>query len=177
MFAVWKDCKSCSKGESFHMSSSTRSANHNRILTICIIALLLAVALPAAVAAQLPPPPPPSDNLDDGELPPPPPPPSPGNTGTTSPTPTPTPTPERQRWHPAAPAPTKWQRWQQTPASGRPDPYAVRTLHRFSSLIASSSTPQPQPSSCRVEDGLQYYFIGRDGSTRISAPGSRPSPS
>ena len=128
------------------MNSSTQSQNHNRILTICIIALLLAVALPAAAAANSHRPPPVPDNIDE-EIPPPPPPPSAGNTGTTSP-----------HGHTYSP------RRAATVAPGSPRPHLVaivaptprpRTTRplrssNFTSLwlpIASSSTPQPRPSS------------------------------
>ena len=162
MFAVWKDWESWSKGESFHMNSSTQSQNHSRILTICIIALLLAVVLPAAAAANSHRPPAVPSN-DDEEIPPPPPPPSAGNTGTTSPTATPTPTPSGNGGTEPPPPPSG--------NSGTdPPPPDDPTLTQFELYIAlapnrivfHAATPA---QLCRVEEGLQYYFIGRDGST------------
>ena len=147
------------------MNSSTQSQNHSRILTICIIALLLAVALPAAAAANSHRPPPVPDNIDE-EIPPPPPPPSAGNTGTTSPTPTPTPTPGGNGGTEQPPPPPSGN------SGNDPPPPDDPTLTQFELYIAlapnrivfHAATPA---QLIRVEDGLQYYFIGRDGSTRI----------
>ena len=137
------------------MSSCTQSQSHSRILTICIIALLLAVALPAAAAANSHRPPPAPGNNDDEEIPPPPPPPTGGNTGTPTPTPTPT--------RPSTPSGN---------GGADPPPPDDPTLTQFELYIAlapnrivlHAATPA---QLIRVEDGLQYYFIGRDGSTRI----------
>ena len=137
------------------MISCTRSENHSCILEICIIALLLAVTWPAAAAANSHLPPPVPGNVE--EYPPPPPPPTGGNTGTTSPTPTPTPT------RPSTPSGN---------GGTQPPPPADTSLLQYELYIAlapnrivlHAATPA---QLIRVEDGLQYYFIGRDGSTRI----------
>ena len=135
------------------MSSCTRSGKYGRLLAICMIALLLAVALSAAAAADghLPPPAPDSNGE---ELPPPPPPPIVGHDGTPTPTPTPT--------RPSTPGGTQ-------PPSPFPEDPTLTKYERFIALapnriVLHAATPAQLIS---VEDGLQYYFIGRDGSTRI----------
>ena len=130
------------------MSSCTRSGKYGRLLAICMIALLLAVALSAAAAANSHLPPPAPDTIGE-EIPPPPPPPIGVNEG-------------------ALPTPS-------TGGSGStptPPPPADTSLLQYERFIAlapnrivlHAATPA---QLIRVEDGLQYYFIGRDGSTRI----------
>ena len=128
------------------MSSCTRSGKYGRLLAICMIALLLAVALSAAAAANshLPPPPP---DTNGEEIPPPPPPPIGGNEGAL-----PTPSTGGSGSTPTPPADTSLLQYEL---------YIALAPNR---IVLHAATPA---QLIRVEDGLQYYFIGRDGSTRI----------
>ena len=133
------------------MSSCTPSRKYGRLLAICMIALLLVVALSAAAAADgHEPPPAPGNEVQ----PPPPPPPIGDNDGFLRPTATPsgnggsggsggTPT------LPEDPTLTKYER------------FIALAPNR---IVLHAATPA---QLIRVEDGLQYYFIGRHGDTRI----------
>ena len=117
-----------------------------------MIALLLAVALSAAAAADGHNPPP----VPGTEVTPPPPPPIGDNEGFLRPTPTPTPSGNGGSGG----------------SGGKPTPPEDPNLDNYERFIAlapnrivlHAATPA---QLIRVEDGLQYYFIGRDGSTRI----------
>ena len=128
------------------MSSCIRSGKYGRLLAICMIALLLAVALSAAAAANshLPPPAP---DTNGEETPPPPPPPIGVNDGAL-----PTPSTGGSGSTPTPPADTSLLQYEL---------YIALAPNR---IVLHAATPA---QLIRVEDGLQYYFIGRDGSTRI----------
>ena len=134
------------------MSSCTPSRKYGRLLAICMIALLLVVALSAAAAADGHEPPP----VPGDEALPPPPPPIGENEGSLRPTPAPTPSGNGGSGG----------------SGGKPTPPVDTSLSQYELYIAlapnrivlHAATPA---QLIRVEDGLQYYFIGRHGDTRI----------
>ena len=136
------------------MRSCIRSRIDRRRLVFCIIALMLVAVLPAVVVAQGPPPAP-DDNDDD--LPPPPP-------GYIAPTPTPSPTPDSN----LPPPPPGNGGSGGNGSTPPPDPtitdYELYIAMAPNRIVLHAATPA---QLIRVEEGLQYYFIGRDGSTRI----------
>ena len=113
-----------------------------------MIALLLAVALSAAAAANSHLPPPAPDTIGE-ELPPPPPPPIGVNEGAL-----PTPSTGGSGSTPTPPPPADTSLLQ----------YELYIALAPNRIVLHAATPA---QLIRVEDGLQYYFIGRDGSTRI----------
>ena len=142
------------------MNGSTRPERYNHIVALCILALLLAFAWPASGEAQAVPT---TGALEPGTDPVPLPP------APVRPTQTPSPTPDPTSTGGATPTPTK----SSQPNSGGADPPAVDpTLSQFELYIAlapnrivfHAATPA---QLCKVEDGLQYYFIGRKGKTHF----------
>ena len=154
------------------MIGSTRSRSYRCLLSIYILALFLAVAWPTAAAAQAPPGPP-----DPGPVTPKPTPPStgpPGGIPTPRPTPRPTstPTPDGNGGTTAPPStpPTT-----PTPTTGSGSGTTLtldQTLaeHELikalapNRIIFHAATPI---QLCKVEDGLQIYYISRKGKTRL----------
>lgn len=149
------------------MIGCARSRKYSYIVTICALASLLAVVWAAAAAAQGAPPGPPGtggpgppgnpgDNVDPPtRTPTPTPTPPRGNGG--PPTRTPTPTPSRGNGGPSRP-PT------QIPAPVDP----TLTEHERRAALAPNRIvfhPATPVQLCKVDDGLQVYFIGADGKT------------
>ena len=118
-----------------------------------MITFMLAVALPAFVTASSHVPPPPPDNNDD-ELPPPPPPPIGGGTPTPTPTRTPTSGGNGNPQPPADPTPDD-------PTITEADLIKALAPNR---IVFHAATPV---QLCKAEDGLQVYFVGRKGKTRL----------
>ena len=155
------------------MNGSTPSGNYLFILAICIIALVLTIAWPIATATAVEIP----DNLPEKP------------SGNGQPTATPTPTPTATAVIPLQPTETRpavpdegenegglTNRQTPTPtrtsggAGGTPTPTPELSEHeRINALapnriIFHAATPV---QLCRVEDGLQMYFISRHGDTRL----------
>ena len=145
------------------MKGSTRPERYNHIVALCILALLLAVAWPALGEAQAVP--------QTGALEP--------DTGPPSlapapvrPTPTPSPTPSPT---PNSPSGDNGDPFELPgdPTGGNgskplPDPtltkHEIRAALAPNRIVLHAATPA---QLIKVEDGLQYYFIGRDGKTRL----------
>ncbi len=132
------------------MRSANPSAKDRPILAICIIALLLTAAWPIVAVAQ--PPPVPGDENDD--LPPPPP-------GVT-PIPRPSPTPDNNQ--PPPPPGTGGNGGATPPSDPDMSSYELYIAMAPNRIILHAATPA---QLIRVHQGLQFYFVGRDGSTRI----------
>ena len=151
------------------MIGTARPRKYTYMLPLCLLTLLLAVARPAPAAAQAPAPtgPPPGQAGATPTTPDP----SPGPP-TGPPTPTPTSTPGGN--DSSAPPPT-------TPGSTLPpDPTGgsgntltlAQTLAEYelikalapNRIIFHAATPI---QLCKVEDGLQIYFVSRKGKTRL----------
>ena len=135
------------------MSGSPRSGNYGRILAICMITLVLAVALPAFVTASSHVPPPTPGNTDSS-LPPPPAPTRRGGTATPTPTRTPTPGDNGYPSPPTDPLPAD-------PTITEAELIKALAPNR---IVFHAATPV---QLCKVEDGLQVYFVGRKGKTRL----------
>ena len=160
------------------MTGIPRSRSYISILVICAIALLLAFLWPAAIGAQIAPPPgpPPAGSPTPKPTPPGGPPggePTPRPTSTpTSPSPGPTsaPTSSPGNGNVDKPPPTL------TPSSPTSTEDAKRRLEQAlaeyelikalapNRIIFHAATPI---QLCKVEDGLQIYYVGRDGKTRL----------
>ncbi len=142
------------------MFRKTLPRNSSCIPAICILALLLAVALSSAVAAQGAPPGPPGTGPSPGG-------PSTNPGGNPDPTPTRTPTPSGGNGRPRPPTATP----SSPPATGDTPTLkeALAEHERIKALapnriIFHAATPI---QLCKVEDGLQIYYVGRDGKTRL----------
>ncbi len=142
------------------MSGTTPPRNARSIRNLCILALLLALALPFAAVVQGAPPGPPGPNLPTRG-------PSTDPGGVPDPTSTPTPTPSGDSGPPRPPT--------ATPSSPRPTgetptlEEALAEYERIKALapnriIFHAATPI---QLSKVEDGLQVYYVGRDGKTRL----------
>ena len=168
------------------MIGSTRSRSYRCLLSICILALFLAVAWPTAAAAQAPPGPPdpgpvtpkPTPTADPPATSTPRPTATPAPTSTSAPTSSPggngstpstTPTPTTSSGNgstpPTTPTPT-------TGGSGGSTLTLAQTLAEYelikalapNRIIFHAATPI---QLCKVEDGLQIYYISRKGKTRL----------
>ncbi len=141
------------------MSGTTPPRNARSIRNLCILVLLLALALPLAAVAQAPPGPPGPNlptrgpNTDPGGVP--------------DPTSTPTPTPSGDSGPPRPPTATP----SSPPATGETPTLkeALAEYERIKALapnriIFHAATPI---QLSKVEDGLQVYYVGRDGKTRL----------
>ena len=134
------------------MSGSPRSSNNGRILAICMITFMLAVALPAFVTASSHVPPPAPDSNDDSL-----PPPAPTRRGgTATPTPTRTPTPSGNGYPPSPIDPL--------PADPTITEAELIKALAPNRIVFHAATPI---QLCKAEDGLQVYFVGRKGKTRL----------
>ncbi len=156
------------------MFRKTLPRNSSCIPAICILALLLAVALSSAAAANGPPSGPSSNGPPSGP---------PGNNPPTrgpstnpggNPDPTPTRTPTR------TPTPSDGNGGSIPPSTPTPSspraPGDTLTLKEAlaeyelikalapNRIIFHAATPI---QLCKVEDGLQIYYVGRDGKTRL----------
>ena len=126
------------------------------------VVLLTAVLLPAIASAQAQPPPPP------GVVEPPPPPPPQTGIDTPPPAPTSPNQPPAIEEPPPPPGPGVTAPDPTAPDPTAPDPTAPAHPSAPSSppadcIIAHAATPA---QLCPIAGGLQYYFIGADGSTR-----------
>ena len=139
------------------MIGCTRSERFNHIVVLCMLALLLKVVWPAVAAAQGGAPV--TDALGPSG--------GPSTESQATPTPSPTPTPgstggNGDRFKPP-PDPTGGN-------GGTPQPDPTLSDHELLKALAPNrivfhaATPA---QLIKVEDGLQYYFIGRDGKTRL----------
>ena len=134
------------------MIGTARPENYRCILAICIFALLLAVAWPVVSAAQAPPSGPPGSGPPTGG-----PPTDPGGNPGPTPTSTPAPTPSDGNGAP-------------NPPTSTPTEDPTLTDHELLKALAPnrivfhSATPV---QLCKVDDGLQVYFVSRKGKTRL----------
>ena len=158
------------------MNGTRRPGSHSLTFTICILALLLATAWAAVAAAQAPQIPGPGgpstgpagqDN-----------PPTPQIAPTLTPTPSPTPTRSSSGNGTTNPGdPTGGTGGNDTPGdpTGGTDgdtPTLAQVLAEYelikalapNRIIFHAATPI---QLCKAEDGLQIYYIGRDGKTRL----------
>ena len=146
------------------MSRTTQPRNARCILSLCILALLLAIALSSVAAANDPPTGPPGSNpptrgpsTNPGG--------NPDPTPTRTPTRTPTPSGGNGRPRPPTATPSS------PPATGE-TPTLKEALAEYelikalapNRIIFHAATPI---QLCKVEDGLQIYYVGRDGKTRL----------
>ena len=131
------------------MNDCTRSGKYSYIVALCMLVLVLAVAWSATAAAQgggVP-----LGAGDPGSDPQPLPPapvtptPTPG-----TPTPTSTPRPDSDGGLPPGPE-----------SEPEPEPTVLAAPNR---IVFHAATPA---QLCKVDDGLQYYFVAWDGSTRL----------
>ncbi len=134
--------------------------NSSCILTICILALLLAIAWSSAAAANGPPTGPPGSNLPTRG-------PSTDPGGNPDPTPTATPIPSGGNGGSIPPPPTP-----SSPRATGETPTLKEALAEYelikalapNRIIFHAATPI---QLCKVKDGLQIYYVGRDGKTRL----------
>ena len=149
------------------MSSNTKHRNNRPLFPLCILGLLLVLAWPIAAAAQ--PIGPPGPNVPTrGPIT------DPG--GTPDPTATWTPTPPGTNPDPnlPGPIPPTPTRTPSSPTTSTEE--AKRKLEQAlaeyelikalapNRIIFHAATPI---QLCKVEDGLQIYYVGRDGKTRL----------
>ena len=132
------------------MIGCARSSKYSHIVTICFLLFLLAVVWPAAAAAQgnFP------GDTDSGL----------GNPGTgIEPTPTPTPT----RVNVGGPTPTPAPTPDPTPPLSKPTNPTLTELEIRAALAPNRIVfhPATPVQLCKVDDGLQVYFIGPNGKT------------
>ena len=159
-------------GELSSMIGSTRSRIYPCLLYTYIVALFLAVAWPAAVAAQIvapPPGPPPATS----PTPKPTPPPGPPATSTPRPTAVPTAVPTAAPTSSPGNGDTSKPPTTPTPTTGSgTTPTLDQVLAEYelikalapNRIIFHAATPI---QLCKSEDGLQVYYIGRNGKTRL----------
>ena len=158
------------------MVHSSRRKNVSFMLALVAVGLLLAIALPSATLATSHPTPPPVGT----ELPPPPPPPPPTTTnGGPPPAPTqvqPTPTPDNGMMQPTPtpgngmmqPTPTPGNGMMQpTPTPGTDMDMDNGTMDTSVSIPSNSIVTHAATPAQLVKSGggLQYYYIGADGSS------------
>ena len=136
------------------MIGCARSRIYSHIVTICIFSFLLAVVWPAAVwsaaaAGQ-------GSDPDDGGA-------GVGIPGSVT-IPTPTPTPRRDNV--GGPTPTPKPKPNPTPPLSNP-PTTLTELEIRAALAPNRIVfhPATPVQLCKVDDGLQVYFIGADGKT------------
>lgn len=155
-------------GDFSFMTSNTKNRNNRTLFLFCIIALLLAIAAPFAAAAQGPPIGPPPINAPTTG-------PSTDPGGTPDPTPTRTPPPTATRpgsnpgSNPLTPTPTSSSPSTSAEEAKRKLEQALAEYELIKALapnriIFHAATPI---QLCKVEDGLQIYYVGRDGKTRL----------
>ena len=140
------------------MIRKTQPRNARCLLAIAVFALLLAVVWPAVMAAQPPGGPPGSGPSTGG--------PNTNPGGNPDPTPTRTPTPSGNT--PDSGPPTT----PSSPPTTGDTPTLEEALAEYerikalapNRIIFHAATPI---QLCKVEDGLQVYYIGRDGKTRL----------
>lgn len=151
------------------MKPSPRPSKRVSIATPLIVALLLAIAALPGAALAAPPPTPPDDQNNQQQAPPPPP-----GGGGAQPTPTPPPPPPDDNTQQAPPPPPDDNQQQapppppssnggqqQTPtANAHPD---APDFPSADCIVTHAATPA---QLCPVAGGLQYYFIGADGSSQ-----------
>ncbi len=159
------------------MFGTANSRIYSYMLAFCLLTLLLAVAWPAASAAQesVPPGPPPGDSGttlpvgDGGPAPSTDPPTTPSPTATPTPTSTPgggdpfPPDPTGGGGDPLPPDPTGGSGNTLTLAQTLAEYELIKALAP-NRIIFHAATPI---QLCKVEDGLQIYYISRKGKTRL----------
>ena len=149
------------------MIGTSRSRKYTYILPLCLFTLLLAIAWPAPAAAQPSGTPPGEPGTQPGGVTDP----SPGPpTGPPAPTPTPTPGGNDSS---APPPTTPGGTLPPDPTGGNGDTLTLaQTLAEYelikalapNRIIFHAATPI---QLCKVKDGLQIYYVGRDGKTRL----------
>jgi hypothetical protein len=130
------------------MNDCTRSGKYSYMVALCMLVLVLAVAWSATAAAQGGGQPSGPGGSEPPQLPPAPVTPTPATPAT--PTPTSTPRPDSDGGLPPGPE-----------SEPEPEPTVLDAPNR---IVFHAATPA---QLCKVDDGLQYYFVGRDGSTLL----------
>ena len=164
-------------GENGYMIGTPRPRKYTYMLPLCLFTLLLAIAWPAAAAAQPADLPPgeagatpgggtgPSTGPSTG--------PPTGGGGTPTPTPTPPPSPPPPP--PTTPTPTPGGNGNlpPDPTGGNGNTLTLaQTLAEYELIKALAPNriifhPATPIQLCKVKDGLQIYYVGRDGKTRL----------
>jgi len=129
------------------MLGCNRSGKYSYIVALCLLTFVLVVAWSATAAAQVPGH---GGSVDHDPQP------LPGAPASPTPSaPTPAPTPTRSTSTSPAPAP-------ETPVDPTLTEHERRAALAPNRIVFHPATPV---QLCRVDDGLQVYFIGADGST------------